>query len=140
MLRVGEFEGHAAFAHGWKRADRWTARTLTGLLFTAVLLVFCAGTCHSEQGTDTAESNGGVDQMMAGLSDEQVRQLLLEELKKDSQLEEAGPQQMKGPAFFLARLLNVLSSGHDDNKEEVRVLFGSFSTLGPELYRVFIKL
>ena len=78
--------------------------------------------------------------MLAELSDEQVRQLLIDELKKDIEAEEVDPQQMKGPAFFLARLLNLMTRGHDDNTDEVRNLFGAIDSMGPDLYRVFVKL
>lgn len=77
---------------------------------------------------------------MAGLSDEQVRQLLIEELKKDVEVEEPAPQQMKGPALLFSRLLRVLRSQHDDSEDEVRTLFSSLPMLGPDLYRVFVKL
>ena len=77
---------------------------------------------------------------MAGLSDEQVRQLLIEELKKDLQVEESAPQQMKGPALLFSRLLRVLRSQHDDSEDEVRALFSSLPAVGPDLYRVFVKL
>jgi hypothetical protein len=78
--------------------------------------------------------------MMAGLSDEQVRQLLIEELRKDDAVTEAEPEKMKGPAHFLARLLGIMTRGHNDSTDEVRALFGAFATMGPDLYRVFVKL
>ena len=109
-------------------------------MLTTTFLLFSVGFCPSAEASDSADSDGNVEQMMAGLSDEQVRQLLIDELKKDAEAEELDPEKMKGPAYFLARLLGVMSREHDDNKEEVSTLFGSFSTMGPDLYKVFIKL
>ena len=112
-----------------------------------IVAVFCFGLAGlnpvqlfaAEQSTSGQESES-VDSLMAGLSDEQVRELLIEELKKDIEEEEVGPQKMKGPAFILSRLLRVMSSQHDDSEDEVRALFSSLPTMGSDLYRVFVKL
>ena len=110
------------------------------VLLTAGALLFFAGPlCSAETGAEK-EAEAKVDKMMAGLSDEQVRQLLIEELRKDDAIAGVEPDKMKGPAHFLARLLNIMTRGHDDNTEEVRTLFGAFGTMGPDLYRVFVKL
>ncbi len=77
---------------------------------------------------------------MAGLSDEQVRQLLIEELRKEALADPPDLHKMKGPAFFLSRLLNLLSNEHDDSKNEVKALFASLPEMGPDLHRVFVKL
>ena len=81
-----------------------------------------------------------VDHLMAGLSDEQVRQMLIAELKKDSDLAEPGFDNMKGPASILSRSLGGLSSGHDANQDELKGLFSKIPQLLPDLYKVFIKL
>lgn len=109
------------------------------LLSTGLLISFGGLTCSAAAAAEE-ESAAQVDKMMAELSDEQVRQLLIDELKKDIEAEEGDTQQMKGPAFFLARLLNIMTRGHDDNTDEVRNLFGALDTMGPDLYRVFVKL
>ena len=124
-----------------------TTRSLPGVFFLALLtsgllLAFTAPP-SVVQAAKSEKSEANIDKMMAGLSDEQVRQLLIEELKKETEAEEVdpdNPDNIKGPAFFLSRLLSIMTRGHDENTDEVRALFGSFSTLGPELYRVFIKL
>ncbi len=116
------------------------AKLIFPLLLTANFLLFSAGFSLSADPSDSAATDANVREMMAGLTDEQVRQLLIDELQKGVEAEELDPEKMKGPAYFLARLLGVMSSEHDDNKQEVRALFGSFSTMGPDLYKVFIKL
>ena len=110
------------------------------VLLTAGALLFYAGPVSSAETAAEKEAEAKVDKMMAGLSDEQVRGLLIEELKRDIEEEEVGPQKMKGPAFILSRLLRVMSSQHDDSEDEVRALFGSLPTMGADLYRVFVKL
>jgi len=122
---------------------RGTARSIAKLLFplllTVTFLLCSAGFCLSAEASDSA-ADANVHDMMAGLTDEQVRQLLIEELKKDIEEEGVGPQKMKGPAFILSRLLRVMNSQHDDSEDEVRALFSSLPTMGSDLYRVFVKL
>jgi hypothetical protein len=109
------------------------------LLAAGLLLSFAGQACMAETAA-MEESGASIDKMMAGLSDEQVRQLLIEELRKDSAITEVEPDKMKGPAHFLARLLAIMTRGHDDNTDEVKALFAAFPTMGPDLYRVFVKL
>lgn len=109
------------------------------------LLVATLWTCSMPTPTwgvaaDSAPANASVEQTMAGLSDEAVRQLLIEELRKEALADPPDNQKMKGPAFFLSRLLNLLSTEHDDNKNEVKALIVSLPEMGPDLYRVFVKL
>ncbi len=121
------------------RTDRWIP-SLTAVLLVTALVLLSGLLLNDVQAAEPAQSGATVEQMMAGLSDEQVRQMLIDELKKEVQPADAAAEQMKGPAFFLARLLNLLSSGHEDSSNEVRALFASFPTMGPDLYRVFVKL
>ncbi len=109
-------------------------------LLTAGFLIFSSTPLCSADAANSGTSGSSVEEMMAGLSDEQVRQLLIEELKKDAQLEEPAPQKMKGPALLFSRLLRAMSNEHDESEDEVRELFSSLPLLGPDLYRVFIKL
>jgi hypothetical protein len=110
-------------------------------VLVAAILLWSSGPAGSTEAAASADASvSSIDQMMAGLSDEQVRQLLIEELRKDAAAAEAEPGKMKGPAHFLARLLGIMARGHDDNTEEVRTLFSAFGTMGPDFYRVFVKL
>jgi small-conductance mechanosensitive channel len=78
--------------------------------------------------------------IMAGLSDEQVRQLLIEELKADALSEQPAKPQMKGPAYILAGILSSLSNEQDANEDQIKNLLNGIPNMGPDLYRVFIKL
>ena len=109
-------------------------------LLTTALLLFSSGPVCAAEAAESETSGSNIEEMMAGLSDEQVRQLLIEELKKDVAAEEPAPQKMKGPALLFSRLLRALSTQHDDSEDEVRALFDSMPALGPDLYRVFVKL
>ena len=109
-------------------------------LLTIGFLLFSTVPLLSADAPDSAASVSSAEELMAGLSDEQVRQLLIEELKKDMEAEEPAPQKMKGPALLFSRLLRTLSNQHDDSENEVRALFSSLPALGPDLYRVFVKL
>ena len=69
-----------------------TTRSLPGvfllaLLTSGLLLAFTAPP-SVVQAAKSEKSEANIDKMMAGLSDEQVRQLLIEELKKETEAEE----------------------------------------------------
>lgn len=121
------------------RTDRRIPSLPAVLLLTALFLL-SGPVLINLQAADPAQSGGTAEQIMAGLSDEEVRQLLIEELRKEALSDTPDAQQMKGPAAFLSRLLNLLSTEHDDNKNEVRSLFAALPAVGPELHRVFVKL
>lgn len=106
--------------------------------------IFNSGACVAASDKDQDQASQpveSVEHMMAGLSDEQVRQLLIDELKKTAESEELfSSQQMKGPAFTLSRMLRKLSRGQDDNRNQIETLFSFIPKMGPDLYKVFIKL
>lgn len=121
------------------RTDRRSLPVFFALLFAA--LVACSSlTPTISKAAESPSSAGSAEQMMAGLSDEEVRRLLIEELQKEALSAPPDADQMKGPAVFLSRLLNLLSAEHDDNKTEVKSLFTALPQVGPELHRVFVKL
>lgn len=118
---------------------------LTVLFFLTLFIcaaVFYGKTCTAAEGQkDPTQSTESVEQMMAGLSDEQVRQLLIDELKNAAETDELlSPREMKGPAFVLSRMLTRLSRGQDDNKSEIATLFSFIPSMGPDLYKTFVKL
>lgn len=115
-----------------------SAICLVALLFAASLL--------RPPYSAAADPNAGppavkkAEQVMAGLSDEQVRKMLIDELRKDAELAEPDYDHMKGPAAFLSTMLNSLSSGQEKNEDQLRALFNGIPNVLPDLYRVFIKL
>jgi hypothetical protein len=134
-----------------RRADRLTAMAGILLLVIMAITMFSAEPCWSAENEEPTGSEVMADKMLADLSDEEirqliiesddeVRQLLIEGLKEEALSSEASPRKMKGPAFFLSRLLRALSSQHDDSENEVRALFSSLPTMWSDLYRVFVKL
>jgi len=87
------------------------------------------------------DQSGNVESLMAGLSDEQVRQMLIAELQKDPQAEKYTEQQkMIGPAGIFHRLLKKLSSEQDDNEEQFRNLWSGVPKVVPDLHKVFLAL
>ena len=109
-------------------------------LIVSCLLISGAISLAAEQSAETAQSEANVESMMAGLSDEQVRQLLIDELQKDAEAEAVSPQQMKGPAFLLSRMLRALNSEHNENADQVKTLLDGFPNIAPDLYKSFIML
>jgi len=78
--------------------------------------------------------------MMAGLSDEQVRQMLIKELSKDAKNEQLTDHQMMGPAGIFHRLLKRLSSEHLKTEEQIKLFWAGIPNVLPDLYKVFITL
>ncbi len=78
---------------------------------------------------------------MAGLSDEQVRQMLIAELQSDAMEDQYTQQEkMAGPAAIFHRLLNKFSGEHDDNEEQFRKLWSGIPNVIPDLHKVFLTL
>lgn len=122
-----------------RRPDRFFSLAVSVLLTVAVVIAapVMSWSAISEK---TAAPAGDIEKMMAGLSDEQARQLLLDELRKEAQAEAPAAEQIRGPASFLAKMLSTLSGGHDNTMDQIGTLFSSFPKMGPDLYKVFIKL
>ena len=80
--------------------------------------------------------------LMAGLSDEQVRQMLIVELQSDAMEEQYSSQQesMAGPAGMFHRLLGKFSGEHDDNEEQFKKLWSGIPKVIPDLHKVFLTL
>lgn len=122
-------------------------RSIRLIIFCFLTLFICTAVFHGEsceaagKQDEASQSTESVEKKMAGLSDEQVRQLLIDELRKTAETEEASSlEHMKGPAFFLSRMLKKMSRGQDDNKSQVATLFSFIPRMGSDLYKVFVKL
>lgn len=118
--------------------DVAAAFCLATLLLCTILLM--QSSCFAAGTPGLSQTEQKVDRTLASLSDEQVRQMLIAELKKDAAAEEPDYDRMKGPAYILSRMLNGLSNEHDENEDELKALFNGIPQVLPDLYRVFIKL
>lgn len=83
-------------------------------------------------------SEADIYTLLSNLSDEQVRRLLIDELKKDS-LAPDNKSEETGPAIFLGNLLYTLSSQSDIFEDQARQLLNHFPQVVPDLQKVFIK-
>ena len=114
------------------------------LYFSFVMVVLLVMPRNGYTETSQPESTGQpqeVESLMAGLSDEQVRQMLITELQKDVQGDQYTQQQkMVGPAGMFHRLLKRLSSEHDDNEEQYSKLWEGIPNVIPDLHKVFLTL
>lgn len=88
----------------------------------------------------TTTDTGTVTDMMAGLSDEQVRKLLIQELQKDAQSLQPEGTNIKGPGSLFHHLLKTLSQKHDQEESQFRTLWSGAPKILPDLEHVFIKL
>jgi len=130
-----------------------TSRTLVFPLFCFFLItIFIQSPVHAAaqgDGSDNKESaelagsssESRINETLAGLSDERVRQMLIEELKKDAlEKEAASSQQGMGPGAILGNLLRSLSNKADDSEDQLKRLWAGISNVFPDLYKVFINL
>ncbi len=77
--------------------------------------------------------------LLAELSDEQVRQLLLKELQKQA-IEKNTIGTSGGPANIFDRMLTSLSSNTDESERKLQQLLHSIPDIPSDLYRVFLAL
>lgn len=84
-------------------------------------------------------SEADIHTLLSGLSDEQVRRLLIDELKKDSQAEITRAEQ-SGPDIFLGKILYDLSTQSDTSEQHARQLFQHLPKVVPDLQMAFRKL
>lgn len=80
--------------------------------------------------------------MLSGLSDEQVRRLLIEELKADAAAPAYDPEAevSLGPGAFLGDILNELEETSVSSDHQAKKLFAHLPDVLPDLYKVFITL
>lgn len=84
-----------------------------------------------------------VDATLAKLSDEQVRQLLINELKKDAALQENSftlTQELSGPSAPLAAMLNSIEDESVQSIDKLQQLFKNIPQLIPDLSHAFLSL
>lgn len=90
--------------------------------------------------TDSAES---VHAVLSKMSDEQVRQMLIAELKKDAATEDSTfslELETEGPAAPMARMLKILDNKSEQSEHQLDKLWQGIPDLFPDLYRVFVSL
>lgn len=121
------------------------------MLFVSLFLLSCLifpGQVAADKGAAAelqgkADSTSSIHATLSGLSDEQVRQLLINELVKNAAVENGSfPKEpaMKGPAAPLARILESLSKDSLQSEHQVRKLLAQAPNLPADLYKVFISL
>lgn len=90
--------------------------------------------------TDSAES---VHAILSQMSDEQVRQMLIAELKKDAATENSTfslEMETEGPAAPMARMLKILDNKSELSEHQLDKLWEGIPDLFPDLYKVFVSL
>lgn len=110
-------------------------------LLTVLVLQPTIGAAENKPEASPAQS-GQAESLMAGLSDEQVRQMLIAELQSDAMEEQYSSQQgrMAGPAGMFHRLLSTFSGEQDDNEEQFKKLWSGIPNVIPDLHKVFLTL
>ncbi len=115
------------------------------LLYLFILLAVIAGQpvpgAAETKPWPSPDQSESVTSLLAGLSDEQVRQMLITELQQDAMEDQyTRQQQMVGPAGLFNYLLQKISGEHDDTEKQFRKLWSSIPQVIPDLHKVFLKL
>ncbi len=109
-------------------------------LLPILLLSFFVATGALAANTDSTES---VHTMLSGLSDEDVRQLLIKELQKDAASGEnvlTSESDIAGPAEALAEILTRFEDRSTQSEKELRSLWTGIPNLLPDLQKTFLTL
>ncbi len=115
------------------------------------VVLFCVMSAHSapfaamnEQSEtisdEVSPENVDTNALLASLSDEQVRQLLIKELQKAPEAQDALKDNSSDPGAFFGDLVNTLSDKSDSSEEGLRQLLSSFPEILPDLDRILLTL
>jgi hypothetical protein len=91
---------------------------------------------------DNTDSSSSVHATLSAMSDEQVRQLLIDELQKDAAAEDLSLSMEldQGTGAPLVWMLDTLNSEAGQSENQIRKLWTGIPNLLPDLYKVFISL
>ena len=105
--------------------------------------LFFQGNLSAAENPANDNSGSSVHATLSAMSDEQVRQLLIEELQKDALAESHSftfEPENTGPGAPLAILLNELNDETGQSDNQLRKLLTGVPNLLPDLYKVFVSL
>lgn len=88
------------------------------------------------------DSPSSVHALLSGLSDEQVRQMLIEELKKEAVEKSSSllEPELNGPGAPFSNLLRTFDKESAQSDYQFKKLRDGIPNLFPDLYKVFISL
>lgn len=114
-------------------------------LFITSLLLACFSLCTQFSFGTTAvakEAPESVNGVLAELTDEQVRQMLIKELLQNQQQENKQPfgGGVQGPGSPLEKLLSSLDSESEESEDRFNKLWANIPNLIPDLYKVLVAL
>lgn len=118
---------------------------LPELLVTLLLLLFLffLGNVTAAEPQGNTDSLSSVHATLSAMSDEQVRQLLIDELQKDAIAEKQSfslDPDFTGPGAPLARILKTLNDESAQSENRLRKLLTGIPNLLPDLYKIFVSL
>jgi hypothetical protein len=114
--------------------------------FTSLLLLFSlllSGNAGAAEIQSDKDSSSSVHATLSAMSDEQVRQLLIEELQEDALAESESfsfEPEFTGPGAPLEILLNELNDEAGQSDNQLRKLFTAAPNLLADLYKIFVSL
>jgi hypothetical protein len=109
-------------------------------LFVACMAVF-AGEASIGWGGESTDSRPA-QSILAEMSDEQVRQMLLAELKKDALSQEISSNEptLGGPSGPLAEILGSLEDESSESEDRFQQLWTGIPEIPHDLYKIFVSL
>ncbi len=111
-----------------------------------LLFLFVSGNLLAKEAAaepqDNADSSSSVHATLSAMSDEQVRQLLIEELQEDAAAQDQSfsMELNQGTGAPLVWMLDTLNSEAGQSENQIRKLWTGIPNLLPDLYKVFVSL
>jgi len=108
-----------------------------------LLSLFLLGNVSATDIGGDKDSPSSVHATLSAMSDEQVRQLLIEELQKDALAESESfsfEPEISGPGAPLEILLNELNDEAGQSDNQLRKVLAAAPNLFPDLYKIFVSL
>ena len=109
------------------------------LLFVFIASPASAATPQPGESAEQDVSGADINATIAGLSDEQVRSLLIKELQqeKDTAPKKQGAQ---GPGSLFDRMLSSLAGVSSDSGSQARLLFDKLPAVPGDLYQILVSI
>ena len=111
---------------------------IAGMILSFYLLQPLSAFC-ADKGQTSSIAEDEAKNLLSGLTDEQVRTMLIAELSRAAH-DQPPENEMKGPARVLNDLLNKLTGEHSDSRGQVETLLAGIPDVIPNLGKVFLQL
>ncbi len=110
------------------------------IVLLSICLLLATGMTSARADGQTAKTEGTIHQRIAGMSDAEVRKLLITQTQElEATAGKGVAEDPPGPGVVLGKILNVLERQADDSQSRLQELAGDIPNILPELSSIFVK-